>query len=336
MENYNLEKNRILKVTLVIAMVISAVAVYLDFFVLHNSIMLSLADSLLFLSLVHIYFGYETIITNKNFRLIFFCFLPLMYFPLSWLGSNGGHEIGILYFFLFSSVLIYVNPNPFGLIAVIGLLIEVIGFIIIGSAGRSVSFFHDPSSTLVYATHFGIAGLGNIMVLYNVVARNNRLSERLYHNSTKDFLTNTYNRRYIDSYFEKIDHHGKHNRYSYLLFFDVDRFKDINDLYGHERGDQVLRLFADVVSHEIRSDDLFGRYGGDEFILVVNDFKYDDVISLQNRIQTSFESKCQEAFDFIVTISTGVERFDNKKFKDIIHDADRNMYQDKKRSKVPN
>ena len=83
-----------------------------------------------------------------------------------------------------------------------------------------------------------------------------------------DKLTNIYNRAYFEEriellYQEEIKKHA-------LIMFDIDFFKNVNDTYGHEVGDLTLKLLAQIVSKSIRKDDLFARWGGEEFMLLVD------------------------------------------------------------------
>ena len=88
--------------------------------------------------------------------------------------------------------------------------------------------------------------------------------------ANKDSLTNIYNRRKIEELCEnELKRSERYNSALSLIFFDLNDFKLINDLLGHHKGDDVLIKIADVVSNNIRSTDYFGRWGGDEFLIVL-------------------------------------------------------------------
>lgn len=63
----------------------------------------------------------------------------------------------------------------------------------------------------------------------------------------------------------------RYNRSLHIVLFDLDDFKEINDTFGHEAGDKVLKVFADTVGSSIRESDIFARYGGDEFVALFHD-----------------------------------------------------------------
>lgn len=96
--------------------------------------------------------------------------------------------------------------------------------------------------------------------------------ERLIYLSEMDMLTNTYNRHktegLIENEFKRIK---RNNSCLSIGVCDLDRFKYINDTYGHGKGDEVLKAFSQAVRSRIRSTDMFGRWGGDEFVLICPD-----------------------------------------------------------------
>ena len=85
-----------------------------------------------------------------------------------------------------------------------------------------------------------------------------------------DHLTGLFNRRaFIENALELCALQAKHNEPVAMLMFDLDHFKSINDSFGHTLGDEVLRLFGQVVRASTRADDIIGRFGGEEFVAIV-------------------------------------------------------------------
>ena len=86
-----------------------------------------------------------------------------------------------------------------------------------------------------------------------------------------DYLTNVLNRRAFDGELEKIEKKHKifNSKYA-IVFYDIDHFKNINDTYGHECGDAVLRTFAAILKNLTRQEDVVARYGGEEFVVLLN------------------------------------------------------------------
>jgi len=119
---------------------------------------------------------------------------------------------------------------------------------------------------------------------------------------------------------------------------DIDRFKEINDRYGHQVGDMVLKGIADVIGSQIRKVDTLVRYGGDEFLIVLpesSDKGIDAFIKRLRKTVSEWNSQTRLA-DFEITVSIGISSYDqalNEPVDKIIHYADMDMYRDKKNRK---
>ena len=103
------------------------------------------------------------------------------------------------------------------------------------------------------------------------------INNELFYLSSRDGLTGVYNRRYTMKVFEEKYSHNSEDKQISCVIFDLDKFKSINDTYGHLVGDVVLKKVTKVVSENITSKDIFGRYGGDEFLLILLDKSKDEV-----------------------------------------------------------
>ncbi len=139
-----------------------------------------------------------------------------------------------------------------------------------------------------------------------------------------DLLTKTLNRGTIEERLKYIlnSSHGS------LLFLDIDKFKSINDTYGHEEGDKVLKIFVKLIKKEIRSSDILGRWGGEEFVVVLPFTYYGNAFLVAEKIRRSVEE-----FDFNgkkVTVSIGVTEFKKgEKLEDVVARADEAVYEAK-------
>ncbi len=129
-----------------------------------------------------------------------------------------------------------------------------------------------------------------------LVIKNSRLISKAFHMSKYDSLTNVHNRHYFEDMagvaFNEIKRYGGK---LHFVLFDLDNFKIINDTYGHESGDRVLKEFAETIKTSIRGSDLFARYGGDEFIAY---FRNSDIKDIENKILTIKEKFNQNSLVF--------------------------------------
>ena len=120
------------------------------------------------------------------------------------------------------------------------------------------------------------------------------------------------------------------------LMIDLDHFKVINDKFGHQRGDLVLKRVAGMIKKCMRTVDLVGRYGGDEFLIILPETKVQNAKYAAQRIQRIFSSqifKYQKVISFHIALSVGIAGYPAKKIKDerdLIALADKAMYIAKK------
>jgi two-component system cell cycle response regulator len=107
-----------------------------------------------------------------------------------------------------------------------------------------------------------------------------------------DTLTGLYNRRYFDTHLQKLIVTNQENRKNFaVLMLDVDKFKSVNDTYGHAVGDEVLRTFAMRLKDAVRGFDLVARLGGEEFVVVLPDVTPDLAYIIAERLRRSLGSK---------------------------------------------
>jgi diguanylate cyclase (GGDEF)-like protein len=121
-------------------------------------------------------------------------------------------------------------------------------------------------------------------------------NERLRHMSQTDALTGLDNRRHLEERIDEMFEHAKRlNEPFSIVMCDLDRFKSVNDSYGHQAGDAVLKQFARILRHEVREIDRAGRYGGEEFMLLLPGTVLDAAVTFAERVRKQVE---QHTFTF--------------------------------------
>lgn len=118
------------------------------------------------------------------------------------------------------------------------------------------------------------------------------LNKRLEHMSRVDGLTGLFNRRYWQERFDKVYKLAvrRENAVS-VLILDIDHFKKVNDTYGHQAGDKVIQSLAQVIKRSIRETDIAGRYGGEEFVVILSDTSAENAVGVAERIRLSAQRK---------------------------------------------
>jgi diguanylate cyclase (GGDEF)-like protein len=150
-----------------------------------------------------------------------------------------------------------------------------------------------------------------------------------------DLLTGVYNRRMLYTLAEpSLELARRHNLPLAVGMIDLDNFKHVNDKYGHAVGDQVLKALCSSVQKQIRGADIFGRFGGEEFLIVLPETSVDGAVFLVERIRKSIEEHPFVINDLPVslTISVGVAGFVQGKdqiIDNLIDRADQALYQAK-------
>jgi len=178
---------------------------------------------------------------------------------------------------------------------------------------------------------------GCVLVMRDVTERR-KLSEELQKRATHDSLTNLLNRQTVLELLDSTLENARRYKVPLSLSIcDLDDFKRVNDEFGHQAGDDVLKEFGRIIKQELRRADFGGRYGGDEFLLVFPHTGADGAIECMKRVrtalqQTTFESATKS---YRITCSAGVAQFDShmSAANELIRLADQALYE-AKRSRV--
>jgi diguanylate cyclase (GGDEF)-like protein len=158
-----------------------------------------------------------------------------------------------------------------------------------------------------------------------------KLKEKLKESAEKDYLTKLYNRRKLHKILNrKIKEAQRYNRSFCVAILDIDFFKKINDTYGHNKGDEVLKELAEILQKNLRETDIIGRWGGEEFLLILDDASLEDAYKKCETIRKKIEiNRFEEVLK--VTCSIGVAEYSGEEsiFDEIIEKADFVLYQAK-------
>lgn len=156
-----------------------------------------------------------------------------------------------------------------------------------------------------------------------------------------DYLTKVYNRKGLidigNRYFESLKrkkHWRRKNEITSLaiIFIDLDDFKQINDKYGHEKGDKVLKSFASFLKNNFRKTDIIARWGGEEFVVLLINTPYSFLKKKTELIRKKIENTIFS--NLKITASLGAIFYNKeKRLSDLLNKADKLMYLAKKRGK---
>lgn len=177
--------------------------------------------------------------------------------------------------------------------------------------------------------------LGVIIVLFDITKRIKE-EEHLKKIAYYDSLTKLPNRFSIFAQLEKaLSHAQKHDISFALCFIDVNKFKSINDTYGHHAGDKALQFVAEQLRKNIREDDFLGRFAGDEFCLILNNVKETaQVESIIEKLKRAFSKPFHyKRHSFLIEISLGYAVYsEGISAQELLVQADKAMYENKRSS----
>jgi len=184
------------------------------------------------------------------------------------------------------------------------------------------------------------SGKTEVVILENKVKTLERELADAKLRSTKDFLTGTLNRKTYEEEIKKFENEFIRKGQNFaVIFFDIDHFKNVNDTYGHECGDIVLKTFASLLLKLTRDLDIVGRYGGEEFVVALH---YNDKSELDKYVSRIKSVITKNKFIYKehklkITFSAGVQiRTENNSISETVTNADKLLYKAKQtgRNKV--
>jgi two-component system cell cycle response regulator len=182
-----------------------------------------------------------------------------------------------------------------------------------------------------------------LMARVKTQLRKKRYADKLRHNmqlslemAITDQLTGLHNRRYMSRHLDTLMKNASDTKPISFLIMDIDYFKSVNDTYGHDVGDEVLREFASRISANVRGIDLACRYGGEEFVVVMPDTDTGFAYTIAERLRQSIEmvafSISRAPNKLNVTASFGIASSIGGKDKSesLLHRADQALYRAKR------
>jgi diguanylate cyclase (GGDEF)-like protein len=154
--------------------------------------------------------------------------------------------------------------------------------------------------------------------------------------ATTDALTGLNNRRFFDEQLKSTVREALIHSYQVsLIMIDIDDFKKYNDIFGHQAGDEILATVSNVISNCIRSKDFAARFGGEEFVVILEQTNKQDAVQIAERIRSSIEKLPIDCVKSKVTVSIGISTLPErgKDMESLIKDADESLYYSKRNGK---
>jgi len=190
---------------------------------------------------------------------------------------------------------------------------------------KSIQFFNKYKENVGQIQTILYTIMGIIIILtfaFVFILYQTNLLKKVQTLSETDQLTQVYNRR---KFFSEIKDYKK--GYS-LIMFDIDHFKRINDTYGHDKGDFVLKKLVNTIKENIRKDDMIFRWGGEEFFILFKGMDLDEAQKIAEKLRKIIEYTNFDGVNITISLSV-VTTKDNKNIEDIIKQLDDGLYEAK-------
>ncbi|QJD60616.1 diguanylate cyclase [Pseudomonas sp. gcc21] len=321
-----------------------------------SSVFMTLMGARIALSLAIFIYGYVLLRKPKlatsggvtmALQLVGFLFFYLLYFLRPEIATFTVFVLGLLFISMFVFV-----PNRLyfsAIAAVLGLAGLMVCMIVMERPGNVifgafvlltlpilVGFFATQRLQIAQRQQYAMYTHANEVnqELQAEIERRKVLEKELNRQATTDPLTGLFNRRQYEMLFDRERERSKRNgSHLSLCVADIDFFKRVNDEHGHDAGDQVLKHVADQFSHALRQSDIIGRFGGEEFILLLPDTGLEDAEVVINRLRQRLEAAPVSVGDDQIGVTatfglTEVCTSDNS-IEDVIRRADKALYEGK-------
>lgn len=216
------------------------------------------------------------------------------------------------------------------LLAVIFLVSLIIAKFAVSSINKNITLFIDH----IEKSSHNLSTIDVETVEYNdfknLAVVSNQMTDRINSLLYRDELTGLFNRRNINKTFTSLVDIAITNKIDIsLIMFDIDFFKEVNDQYGHQIGDLVLKEIAEIMQGTVRDTDYVGRYGGEEIIIILPKTSNSTAFEIAERIRSNIENKMFTNVDKKITVSGGLFTSQKMNADQMIKESDDNLYEAK-------
>ncbi|NLJ70197.1 MAG: GGDEF domain-containing protein [Clostridiaceae bacterium] len=294
------------------------------------------------------------IISLADFMIIILCFWLVergYYLPFGLLLSGtviihtlatavciGTNNLVIVYL-LVTLMMQIIIPYASKLVRTVVIVVLLASMIAIVLIGHYLSPFWDIGDSYGVLAMFNIhlAFFGTVIQLTirntiwdTILKFNEKELEKRKGEANTDPLTGLFNRRYADNFFNKLSN-GQIEPVWCIAMLDIDDFKLINDTYGHQIGDLVLKLLSSLIKTSLRKTDYVFRWGGEEFLILIKDIDVSVAFNILDKLRARLESETVVIHDNVlkITVTIGVCSLDVHNVEQSIDECDRLMYKGK-------
>jgi diguanylate cyclase (GGDEF)-like protein len=296
------------------------------------------------LSLIALKFVFEQKFVKQT-RFVMFLIISFFLLPVGWLSSGGSNNFTIAYLFLIMIFINYLFEKKARLFFNVTIITMFILLVMFEEYFPHLLIQHEQEQNfkdMLVQIPVTLTAAALILKMFADAFRKEREKQREYSSllqqkneeleqmSITDELSRTYNRRYI---FQKLNEMATLNQKVAIVLIDIDNFKDVNDKFGHIIGDKVIGKMGQYLMELIGTEGIVGRYGGDEFLIILNNDSIDESEKIASKLVNELNA-IQFQKDLHITVSGGITLYDGKiSISDTVAKADKLLYEVKKKGK---
>lgn len=249
--------------------------------------------------------------------------IPVLIFVLAWADYETGYEIAFSVFYLLP-----VTLTAFFFKRGLGIIVAIICSLLWGYINQTAGQTYSSPYILYWNEFTRFAYFAFTVILFCDLHANIHKEQK---QAMIDPLTGLYNRRmFYQEISRQLSQLKRHNRTFCVVYIDMDKFKAVNDAFGHATGDKVIEIAADCLKRQTRDNDIVARLGGDEFGIVMPEITAHSAEIVLTRLRDELNTRMKDN-GWPVTASMGVSMIDTVVGVDeIIHSADQLMFKVKK------
>ncbi|PAB60048.1 diguanylate cyclase [Anaeromicrobium sediminis] len=203
-----------------------------------------------------------------------------------------------------------------------------------------ISFFEKASKEKVYINigKINYSELKELAISLNrMIEERNKVENKIIEVNNKlkklsitDGLTGLYNHKYMyETIEEEMEKSKEKNTSLCVIMYDIDRFKKVNDIYGHQCGDMVLKKVAECIKNHVGHMGVVGRYGGEEFLVILPEQNLYDAYEIGEEIRNKIKKLSFEHEELKITISGGIVQLKSESPEELVNKADHLLYEAK-------
>ncbi len=249
--------------------------------------------------------------------------------------TGGIAGTGPLWCFVFPLVALFILRLWAGVLAVISLLILTLALTLSGYFNLHPTMYSQVFLERFFAVYLTVSAIAFFYAYARTSAQllTDSLNRNYQNLANTDDLTRLPNRRRMtEMLYQEVGRTRRNNGTFSIIIFDIDDFKKVNDVYGHDAGDVILMAVPDIIRNVLRSQDVCSRWGGEEFLVLLPDTATSGARQVAERLRKAFEQYRILYGELImsVTVSLGVCEYRSAaNLEDCIKQADKNLYKAK-------